>query len=206
MGLNKERFLRLAGHDPENMDDLGHALVKVISNSIPVVGLVWNLTYRDCVSNTHSAPEGFQQNFSGLTDRPKGYPGFSGRVWVRYGKHPPSFGSNHFSQTLTHTGTGGYGGYDGPWQSLHTALWHRFKPHSPRLNIYSWDYKIFVDDFPLIKQEISERKLFGIIAGSQSGYGHKFHWEAESVVDADKYILENLQNLSESDIQDAYDA
>lgn len=77
----------------------------------------FNVTYRNCVSNSHSAPRGEPTNWMAHKTLPLGYPGFLGRVEFSLKDDPyPYRVSDIFEQLLIHTGTGGGGknnyGYD----------------------------------------------------------------------------------------------
>src|ERR1700727_2046995 len=134
----KEKFLRIVGKEPETLDELAHGVIKVIESQttkiwngniylqhpIKVLGFSWDIWYRSTVSNSHSAPEGKQTNWGGYkTDIPTSYPGWEGRVWIRYApiKNGHHISSTPFCNTLTHPGTGGSGTYDGPWSALSAA-------------------------------------------------------------------------------------
>lgn len=75
-----------------------------------------DLTYSDCLSNSHSCPHNGVTNWGGRDTfedgslRPRGYPGFAGRIEFKVSKEPLSFSSDMFRGTRIHTGSGGGGG------------------------------------------------------------------------------------------------
>lgn len=145
-----------------------------------VVGLSWNLTYSNSVSNSHHAPKGKPTNW-GAYDKeiPRGYPGFSGRIWIRYENQPVSFGSSPFDGTCVHTGTGGAGNYRHPiWERLGGLFYKR----SPKLydkvwHPFSWDVKIFIEDFPELEQAVMVEILKSNFNNGRSQRAYNFAWE-----------------------------
>ena len=155
------------GPEPQNLNEMGHALIKIIDayhghnrygymrvSAVKCLGLAWEISHSDSVSNSHSSPEGYSRNWSCDKTLPKGFPGWQGRVWVRYtNDFSNSFGSDPFDRTLTYTGTGGDGGYDGPWSTIIHTHFNRYGHGKtdgmyPKINAYSWDFKIFDYDWP----------------------------------------------------------
>lgn len=138
-----------------------------------VVGLTWDVLPGKA-SNTHSAPHNGVQNFGRKAGKPESYPGWSGRVWVRYENHGKRHtGSDLFWNTMTYTGTGGFGGYGGPWEwfgnfrtsaakRLNIGPWE-IKP--PNENYYSWDYRFYDADWPHIYDELLLDILNGVTFG-----------------------------------------
>jgi len=211
----KERLRQIYGQEPQTHDELGHAVVKLlgayrsvrtIKNSSPnVLGLAWEVSYNNLVSNSHSAPEGHAQNWCGNADSrgvPRGYPGWSGRVWVRYADDRDfSFGSQPFSNTLTHTGTGGYGGYSGPWENIMRVHFNRYKNTKrsvkngafPDIFAYSWDFRIYAADWPLLDIPRQKQMVWDRLQGKSdpTEFSHKFHWEdpEQSKMDAEFMTL-----------------
>lgn len=143
-----------------------------------VVGFSWNLTYSNRISNTHSAPKGKRSNWGCYDkDLPIGYPGFSGRIWVRYENHPVSFGSSPFENTCVHTGTGGAGNYDHQkWSALKLYTKNR-KLADEIWHTYSWDVKIFVEDFPELEEAITFEILKGDFENGSTRRTYQYNWE-----------------------------
>ena len=100
-----------------------------------------DVRYYDIVSNSHHCPQDGVENWGGRetwddgTTKPKGYPGFSGQIEFLV-SHYMGWGSDIFKGTGLHTGTGG-GSSSGK---------------------FSYDLKMFVDDFPNIKLALDEEK------------------------------------------------
>jgi hypothetical protein len=105
---------------------------------------LFSIRYSNRVSNTHSCPRGGVQNFSCDDDKPRGYPGFTGRIeyTVIEPKHTDPFW--HVSDAVSYfgvkTGTGGGRG-DCP------------ETGGKR---YYYDVKIFLDDFPGLASHVEE--------------------------------------------------
>jgi hypothetical protein len=205
----KQRAQSIYGNEPETMDQLGDCLVKMIDNYVAVrskihynakcIGLSWELTHSMQISNTHHAPQGKVTNWGfDHPELPKGYPGWTGRVWVRYDTKLSHimFGSDPFEGTLTYTGTGGYGGYDGPWENL-ISLWHRHRSDFHELQVYSWDFKIFDDDWPLIteiKEHISLSVFNRLADITLTTLNHTFLWEDPETKKNDRKIMNSFKN------------
>lgn len=96
-------------------------------------------------SNSHDCPEGGVTNWGSHPDRPKGYPGWSGRLegkTVRSKKHMSSYPS---SDTLRFIGikTGSGGGGNDDW---------------------GYSFTIFLADWPGLQQEVIEHEQRSIVA------------------------------------------
>lgn len=113
-----------------------------IRDSFAVTIQCLNLTYSNCVSNSHSRPFNGVTNWSGRdildnkTPAPVGYPGFVGTIIFKTSHSFPSFSSNIFEGTGINTGTGGGGGN----------------------NEYRFDVRFFLDDWPGIAKQIQTAK------------------------------------------------
>jgi hypothetical protein len=177
--MNKQYAKSLYVNEPKTMDELGFAVIKVLNDyrerrlsgrgrkavytespKAECVGLSWQVTHTDHVSNSHSGPEGYPQNFMRKEGVPTGYPGWTGRVWVRYRyERGYTFGSDPFRRSLTHTGTGGGGAYNGPWAHVSNVRFHRLG-YDNSTNVfapvacYSWDFRIFDYDWPEVTANI----------------------------------------------------
>ena len=193
----KPHILNIFGREPETLDELAHCVIKVVDQERKVYGLAWKIM-RGAVSNSHSCPVGGHTNFGGNKTKqgiPTSYVGWSGRLWVRYSHSPSGFGSDPFRKTLTHVGTGGFGGYDGPFQTISTARFRRFgvktanKSAYPEPELYSWDYRIFEDDWPLIALSTQKDMMFNRLAGISPELTHNFEWQDQEIVKKDAEFI-----------------
>lgn len=206
-GPIKNSILKVFGKEPETLDELAECVIAVI-NSQPngkskkyhVVGFAWVLCHSPSISNTHSSPEGYPQNFRQISELPKGYPGWGGRVWIRYQDAPDSFGCSPFKMTLSNTGTGGGGSYGGPWTEIEAVRYQklgnlsRSEKHYPRINCYSWDYRIYDLDWPLIKKWADEMTFLGNLKGQPWINTHKFNWTDPEILEADARFIADATN------------
>ena len=230
MGPNKKYAQNIYGAEPTTMDEMGFAIIKVLnehverrvdrkgklttSDKVKCVGLAWEITHSDMVSNSHSSPEGYPQNWGGYKDKdgvPRGYPGWSGRVWVRYEKQSGySWGSDPFNRALAHTGTGGGGSYSGIWEKVSSARYHRFghlrEPGMyPEIHCFSWDFRIFDADWPLVMEHVlanHEKEVMWATLNNQPrprSLTHKFLWQDPATVEADAAFIAECQMLKESE-------
>jgi hypothetical protein len=98
-----------------------------------------DLTWRDSVSNSHSAPAGCNTNWWRHQDQPLGYPGWKGRLRFsvshiqRY-----RFSSGFFKDTPIRTGTGGGCSDNSPWA---TGA-NRPRRLAPDCMIYYYEYDV----------------------------------------------------------------
>lgn len=208
----KDALLKIYGRDPVDLDDLGHCCVAVINHNLEhsdqlndnnrLIGFAWSIQYYPIVSNTHNAPEGHPTNW-GHNQRhlPVGYPGFMGRVWVRYCKRSAFFSDYDFRHTLTHTGTGGYGSYDGPWDGIINAVYNAYghmNLGSKREQMIgyplSYDYKIFLADFPAINQTVYDTIVFNALKDEEVSINHYFLWNDPERIIQDKNLLKEIEN------------
>lgn len=202
----KANILKVYGREPETLDELAQCVIHMINSQensniferhkssqpkfYKVVGFVWDIAYGGMISNSHSSPEGYPQNWGREDNVPKGYPGWSGRVWIRYADECRDFGSTPFSKTLTHTGAGGLSSFDCPWEGISTA---RFKCYSqnrmpkeyPEPKCYSWDYRFYELDWPLLAHWVEKQKIWGVLNGQGWNPRHKFEWTDPNVLAKD---------------------
>lgn len=199
MHPRKQRVLDVFGRDPETLDELAHCVIKVIESCwassrwdhtpenqecCKVVGFSWDIKMHR-VSNTHSAPLDGVQNWGGKDGVPTGYQGWNGRVWIRYDNPDSNPSSDAFSSTLTYPGTGGSGSYDGPWKDIEHAHWtlstgkHKGIKDIPKPQLCSWDYKIFLADWPALAEELNKQKVVDRLSGKIDALPkvHRFLWE-----------------------------
>jgi hypothetical protein len=106
MHPRKQHVLDVFGREPETLDELAYCTIKVIESvkadrwghsktteTCNVVGFSWDI--RDSmVSNSHSAPLDGVSNWGGKDGLPTVYPGWTGRVWIRYDNTGLSPGSH----------------------------------------------------------------------------------------------------------------
>lgn len=120
-----------------------------------LVGLGLDVGWSDSVSNTHSCPHNGVTNWGGRVEgAPRGYPGWCGRIWVRY-KREPQWGSDPLCVVRVFSGTGGFGGYNGPWEKVMEA-WHHVErsarrprgKRKPEPQCYGYGVELFAADFP----------------------------------------------------------
>jgi hypothetical protein len=196
MHPRKQHVLDVFGREPETLDELAYCTIKVIESvkadrwghsktteTCNVVGFSWDI--RDSmVSNSHSAPLDGVSNWGGKDGLPTVYPGWTGRVWIRYDNTGLSPGSEPFNAALSYPGTGGVGGYNGPWEAVSVARWKRHgysktKKTYPKINCYSWNYKIFLSDWPGLQTGIEQQRIVDKLAGvvTRAGIQHRFLWE-----------------------------
>lgn len=178
----KQKLIDLYGREPHTLDEIAICVINHINNFryedyygrkkktyIPeVFGFHWEVCYGE-VSNSHSCPLSGITNWSRHSDKVRYYHGWSGRVWIRYrdmrgvGGH---FGSTPFQGSMTHTGTGGYGSYSGPWNNVITLTSEIRKATKWKkdieLPVYGYDYRFFEMDWLLESEEdIIIQKLKG---------------------------------------------
>lgn len=177
----KNRFVKRYG-EPSNFDELGHALIKhaSIQSNQKVVGLKFDVTGRKNVSNSHNCPINGVENWWREKDLPLGYPGWIGRVWIRLDSSPMSFGSDAFLHSLTYTGTGGAGSYDGPWKQVNAVK---------KIPIYSWDWLLFESDWPLLKQYMEKIIVTNTLSGKTFDKRFVFQWNDPSVEKSDDNLI-----------------
>lgn len=189
----KKKILKLYGHDPRSLDELAECTIKVINEKARVAGLAWEIRH-GTVSNTHSCPINGVENWGERhKDRPTGYPGWNGRVWIRYAEINKGFGSDPFRETLTYPGTGGWGAYSGPWASLSSKWFNRFKfdrkkAYYPEPQIYSWDYRFYDSDWP----DLDYYNLFDMINTGSKRNKHYYIWEDEEIRNQDKEFVNTV--------------
>ena len=117
-----------------------------------------NMSWRDHIGNTHSCPRSGVENFCQKDDKPKGYPGWYGRINIKVrpeirkyrGKEylKDGWGSDYFADTPINTGSGGGGGNrDNEYIS------------------YSYDVTLWADDFPVMRDNVMKQKVWKHMSG-----------------------------------------
>lgn len=211
MNYQLERLAKLKTllGEPETLDqafDFLHNALEVNSkaNVMPyILGLAWSVSYREKVSNTHSCPADGVTNWGGKPDKPRGYPGYAGRVWVRIAhEHARPWISDMFAQSQFFTGTGGGGAYDGPWKTVCAKRHVRygFKKHHtyyPDIKCYSWDFRFYHNDFPMIKDKWVHNNLLNVIkTGNETISIDQYRvWEDPATAEADANFIAECEQL-----------
>jgi hypothetical protein len=199
----KQRILNIYGKDPSTLDELAHCVITVANSNlakeeIHAVGFAWTIVYSDNIKNSHNAPLGKETNWCRHADAPRGYPGFSVRVWIRYSRAPKRWGSDMLNSTLTYPGTGGGGSYGGIWQNISHQRYKKRESQSgiyvEQCHCYGWDYKIFLEDWPLLEQYIGVKHTWDILqTGKQSPIVHQFEWNDPDTVEDDQLFLQQVR-------------
>lgn len=213
----KKHMLNVFGKEPETLDEVAQCVIAMVNseakkdNNNRVVGFSWNIASSINVSNSHSAPEGHLTNWGrnekdkNGTPLPTGHPGWEGRVWIRFEKPHTSFPSRDFSSSLTHPGTGGFGSYDGPWTRISSIRYQNLRRifHDEftweEIHCYSWDYRFFDMDWPLIEEMNSKERVWDSLQGNLvKVHRHQFLWNDPLTVAYDnemvKYVTELQMN------------
>lgn len=189
----KSEFQKITnGQTIKTLDELARMVIKTIkSNNDTLCGFSWDIRYAKHIYTWHCAPiVEREQRIHDPSRGDKYYPGFSGRVWIRFGERPIPWAFDTFKYTLTYPGTGGFGAYDGPWQSIST-FYYRNKLQEkqvPKLNLYSWDYRFFLDDFPDL-DEVKHQRLIAILKNERFTMSHHFLWEDPDMLAYDQQLI-----------------
>lgn len=180
------------------LNRVAESVIHQISQVEPVAGFSWEIRLYNSVSNIHEAPQQGVRNFTQHPDLPTGYPGFRGRVWIRYAddrpKHLP--GSQPFRGTLTYTGTGGTGSYNGPWRKTR-SLWRKYseilQAEFPKPAVYSWNYRFFLDDWPTLKKRVEQQQIMSALTGESERAIFRYLWEDPDYVEQDRRMMEKIK-------------
>lgn len=193
----KKLILDVWKKEPETMDELARCAIAVINsqrdsdgNPIKVAGLAWELTHGD-VSNSHHAPLDGVTNWGGRPGTVKTYPGWSGRLWIRYSTNIKMFGSSPIEAALLHTGTGGFGSYSGPWEKICKQMFkmygYKYRPKNmEEPQVYSWDMRVFDSDFPLLRDAVEKELIWHALKGTRWTGTHQFSWNDPATVKKDE--------------------
>lgn len=238
----KKRALAIYGKPVTTMDDIGYLTIAVLNQQdnderiynlegkqhisyaqrkLVCVGLKWTLTRSDRVSNSHSGPLlGYSNWNNDYEDGVRNYPGWEGRVWVRYAQPREGFGKT-FEEAMSFTGTGGWGAYDGPWTNVSSSRYRTFgqdrngiASRYPEVACYSYDYRMYESDWPEIAHlwpqhiaayeaqvdQIKKDNLLNTIKtvrmpfiGPMAPLTHVFFWEDPATKAKDEDFLDRLK-------------
>lgn len=217
----KADILKIFGKEPETLNEVAQCVIATVNSkkdrkgrTVKLSGFSWDVSHSDSVSCSHYSPIGYPRNWGGMQKGedgeclPRGYPGFEGRIWIRYAEDFDNFGYD-LSGTLSHTGTGGSGSYNGPWATIATAWFKKYGYKRKEANysepsLYSWDFRFFDSDWPKIaemtaahydewRKECFFHKLQG--AGewqlpTRPVLKHRFLWEDSEMKAADTEFIE----------------
>lgn len=100
-----------------------------------------NIRHSDCLSNSHSCPRGGVTNWSKVSGRPTGYPGWGGRIEYQFSHDLPGFSSDIMHSTGIHTGTGG----------------------GTRDNRFGYDVRLFDADWPMIAEPLERDRVLKVL-------------------------------------------
>jgi hypothetical protein len=233
----KDRILAHYG-EPTDLDDLARCCIAMCGTFnnvvqprdrrrkrlppeyLKVVGFAWDIRFTEKVSNSHSRPIDGMDNWCGRNSdkgAPDGYPGFTGRVWMRWATKCNSFISDPMRATLTHTGTGGGGSYSGPWDTICSTRWARYAHRHdepgdyPQIHCASFDYRIYASDWPLIQAEIDRQRMileqktaWAILNDTAAPYPlsihHKFLWEDPETKAADDAFIAECLDIRKAEL------
>lgn len=194
-----EEISKAYGKEPTNCNEMCEAIIAYVNSINPqsLVGLAFEVQYSENVSNSHSCPHNGVQNFSGDKNKPRSYPGLSGRIWYRFSDRVSGFSSNIIERALVHTGTGGGGSYGGPYTNADSATYkcRCAGLKVDELQIFSMDVKIFLDDFPAVKNNIDQHFTFNILQNKRPEFKFSYNYLDESVLEQDRKIIEMSKNL-----------
>ena len=183
----------------ETLDQAAETVIAIINSKTDngVLGFSWDLRRHEHVSNSHHAPLNGVTNWSRRDPgNPTGYPGWEGRVWIRYKDSPKSFGSDPFGGTRTYTGTGGFGSYDGPWAEVSTKRYNRYgrkqNADFPEIQCYSWDYRIFESDWPELALNYQREKMWQRLGGPHNSLqSHYYLFEDAATKNKDDLFIKS---------------
>lgn len=193
--------------EPETLQELAEFLIQVINNysyldynrerkHAKVAGFSMRMHYSDTVGNAHCSPIRGVDNFSRQNDLPTGYAGWVGRVWIRYQNEIRTFGSDPFRTTNTHTGSGGRGSYDGPWEKIcDVQRKHQREIFYPEPGVYSWDYRIFLDDWPKLKRNHEKLQTFNALAETRTNQYFSYLWDDPVVAEKDQEYIDSVYEM-----------
>ena len=133
-------------------------------------------------------------------DRPRNYPGFEGRVWIRFSSPQVdgegnfrTWGSDAFRRTLSHVGTGGGGAYSGPWEKISSAYYNALeitKNSYKRPLICSWDFRFFLDDWPTAAKHVEQQIIMARLQNNPSPkISHQFKWDLPALLEGDQQFI-----------------
>jgi len=182
----KQKILDIFGKEPDTLDELGHCIVAVANHDNKNLdGIAWGIEYDPKVSNSHECPELGQKNWARNGELPMYYPGFRGRLWVRsseYYKEP--FLSSLLDGTLTYMGSGSGGATSGPWKKYY------YSQHIPNIRLGCYEFKFFLDDWPIISNMIGKKELFRTLNDDDRlRLHHNFLWESDEAITIDRKVL-----------------
>lgn len=181
------------------------------STSGALVGMKLTLRWSDFVTGAHGVRRRtttgrvHRITLSEGSVRTRTFPGWVGRVWVRFSAHSDIDGdvSRYLRSADLHTGTRDFGAYNGPWTSLY-HLWHQNRDvlkDWPEPRFYSWDCRLFYDDFVDICNDMDTIRAFAALSGESSEWNRsEFWWEDPEVEQHDWQMYRELELASRLEV------
>lgn len=180
--------------EPTTLNELAQVVIDTINRTLHIkghpytlVGFAWQINHCN-VSTSHNQPIDIDRNF----ETPRHCPGWYGRLWVRFSSYTSCPGSSLVSPSLTYTGTGGYGHYAGPWKDVANTHFKHYGNGLTGPSLYSWDYRFFDSDWPLINEVLTfeKNRVWSTLKNQRPLQpGHKFEWLCPDVKAADEEFL-----------------
>lgn len=193
--------------EPCSLDQLFYHIVLVSNANQPVLtGLAVSLRRSECVPNSHSCPIDGSMNFNGDPLMVRGYPGWNGRLWLRLEDNTKDFSSTSWCwRTNTHTGSGGFGSYNGPWKDIRQLRHQHGQRHPyPEPICYSWDYRIYEQDWPRVAQWWQHMKTVSQLHHNcEPDSNYYFAWENPAIAERDRRYMQEL-STAESNCDETY--
>lgn len=138
-------------YNSEFIEIIGNPAVNIIKKNLKskkrkLHCLRLDVSYQSIISNSHNCPKNGMTNWHHDANKPSGYPGWEGRIWLIFDKDiSGSFGGDLLQGSGLHSGTGGYGYYD-----LDPSVYIR-KGYEKEYPL-SWSVKIFEEDFQVVNK------------------------------------------------------
>jgi hypothetical protein len=174
----KSQILKLNnGHEPTTFNEVAECIMNSIRYNIrgtnALLGFAWNVEYRD-----HNVHHTHEKHMYDSTDHC-----MYGRVWIRLEARKKGWSSDLFNNTLSYTGTGGIGSYNGPWT-------HLYNQKEKEIICYSYGFSFMLKDWPNLDAEINKRITFNTLKSHyKEKVNHQFTWTDPDVRITDEELL-----------------
>lgn len=159
--------------EPATMDELGDWLVQGVESvsQAKVATLWWRVRYNAHASNTHGCPIRGETNWTVKDSLPTGYPAMTGRIYICYDSGPGWYNdwdhpsSEPLNLCSIDTGSGGSGGH--PSLVPMDVMANYSSVSGPHPHHYSWEVRIWLDDFPKLAKWVERQHLISGLAENQ---------------------------------------
>jgi hypothetical protein len=156
-------------HDVTSIDEMCEFIRSTTANNcynsirdgrrLLLTGLALSMQWSDRVSNSHSCPINGTTNWDCDDTLPTGYPGFNGRIALRFDRSPTGFSTDVLHGSCAHGGSGGWRPSVKVWKDVSRRATDANLPG----HYTEYELRIYVEDFPKLARHMEQLKTMHLL-------------------------------------------